>query len=70
MYYSQFGEDRLLDKLFEGRRRGVCVEVGANNGVDGSTTLYFEEIGWDCILVEPNPALCREVRARLKARLF
>ena len=70
MYYSQFGEDRLLDKLFQGRRRGVCVEVGANNGVDGSTTLYFEEIGWDCILVEPNPALCREVRARRKARLF
>lgn len=70
MYYSQFGEDRLLDKLFQGKRRGVCVEVGANNGVDGSTTLHFEEIGWDCILVEPNPALCRAVRARRKAQLF
>lgn len=70
MYYSQFGEDRLLDKLFQGKRQGVCVEVGANNGIDGSTTLHFEEIGWDCILVEPNPALCRAVRARRKAQLF
>jgi FkbM family methyltransferase len=69
-YYSQFGEDRLLDKLFQGSSRGFCVEVGANNGVDGSTTLHFEELGWDCILVEPNPVLCRELRARRKARLF
>jgi FkbM family methyltransferase len=69
-YYSQFGEDRILDKLFQGKRKGVCVEVGANNGVDGSTSLHFEELGWDCILIEPNPTLCRELRARRKARLF
>jgi FkbM family methyltransferase len=69
-YYSQFGEDRILDKLFQGKSQGVCVEVGANNGVDGSTTLHFEELGWDCILVEPNPMLCRELRERRKARLF
>lgn len=69
-YYSQFGEDRILDKLFRGKRNGFCVEVGANNGVDGSTTLHFEELGWDCILVEPNPTLCQELRARRKARLF
>jgi len=69
-YYSQFGEDRLLDKMFQGKPRGFCIEVGANNGVDGSTTLHFEELGWDCILVEPNPDLCRQLRARRKARLF
>lgn len=69
-YYSQFGEDRILDRLFRGKRKGFCVEVGANNGVDGSTTLHFEELGWDCILVEPNPTLCRELRAKRKARLF
>lgn len=69
-FYSQFGEDRLLHGQFGGKRRGICVEVGANNGVDGSTTLHFEELGWDCILVEPNPALCRQLRARRKAQLF
>jgi FkbM family methyltransferase len=70
MYYSQFGEDRILARVFAGRPRGVCVEVGANNGVDGSTTLHFEEIGWDCVLVEPNPELCRELRHRRTARIF
>lgn len=69
-YYSQFGEDRLLEKIFQGKVRGVCIEVGANNGVDGSTTLRFEKLGWDCILVEPNPAMCSLLRARRKARLF
>jgi FkbM family methyltransferase len=70
MFYSQFGEDRILAKIFAGRERGVCVEVGANNGVDGSTTLHFEEVGWDCVLVEPNPDLCRALRIRRRARIF
>ena len=70
MYYSQFGEDRRLAKIFQGRSRGVCIEVGANNGVDGSTTLHFEERGWDCVLVEPTPLLCREIRSRRTATLF
>lgn len=70
IYYSQFGEDRLLDKLFQGKRQGICIEVGANNGVDGSTTLHFEKLGWDCILIEPNPTLCGQLRAKRKALLF
>lgn len=70
MYYSQFGEDRILARIFADRDHGVCVEVGANNGVDGSTTLHFEEKGWDCVLVEPNPDLCRELRQRRSARIF
>jgi FkbM family methyltransferase len=69
-YFSQFGEDRILARLFRAKSKGVCVEVGANNGVDGSTTFYFEQLGWNCILVEPNPELCREVHARRRAMLF
>jgi FkbM family methyltransferase len=70
MFYSQYGEDRLLVQLFAGKTSGICVEVGANNGVDGSTTLHFEETGWNCLLVEPNPALCQAIRARRTAQLF
>lgn len=69
-FYSQFGEDKVLARLFAGVRRGICVEVGANNGVDGSTTLHFEEAGWDCILIEPNPILCDQIRKRRRAVLF
>jgi FkbM family methyltransferase len=68
MFYSQFGEDRILALIFT--HRGACVEVGANNGVDGSTTLFFEQKGWECVLIEPNPTLCRELRANRAAQVF
>jgi FkbM family methyltransferase len=70
MFYSQFGEDRLLARIFEGKRSGLCIEVGANDGVNDSTTYYFEQQGWDCLLIEPNPDLCLAIRAVRDARLF
>ena len=70
MYYSQFGEDRILAGIFDGKSKGLCIEVGANDGVNDSNTMYFENIGWDCILVEPNPVLCNMIRASRKARLI
>jgi FkbM family methyltransferase len=69
-YYSQFGEDRILADLFGRRRDGLCVEVGANDGQHGSTSLHFEESGWRCILVEPNPDLCQLIRSRRSAKVF
>jgi FkbM family methyltransferase len=63
MYYSQFGEDKILFELFNNKTSGICVEVGANNGVDDSTSLFFEKAGWKCILVEPNPYLCQNIRS-------
>jgi FkbM family methyltransferase len=70
VFYSQFGEDRILSGIFRDKPLGVCIEVGANDGVHGSNTLYFEKIGWQCILVEPNPSLCAEIRAVRSATLF
>jgi len=70
MYYSQFGEDKILFEIFQRKTSGVCVEVGANNGVDDSISLFFEKIGWKCILVEPNPSLCRGIRAVRNALIY
>lgn len=68
-YYSQFGEDEILAKIFNEKNNGLCIEVGANDGINDSTTMYFEKIGWDCILVEPNPVLCNLIRASRSATL-
>ena len=57
-------------EIFQRKTSGICVEVGANNGIDDSTSLFFEKIGWKCILVEPNPSLCRQIRAERNALLF
>lgn len=70
MYYSQFGEDEILEWLFADRAAGVAVEVGANDGVHGSTTLTFEKKGWQCILVEPTPQLVEAIRKVRNARVF
>ncbi|MFA6468387.1 MAG: FkbM family methyltransferase [Bacteroidota bacterium] len=69
-YYSQFGEDKILFEVFQKKTKGFCIEVGANNGVDDSTTLFFENLGWKCILVEPNPFLCQQIRMVRNALLY
>lgn len=66
-FYSQFGEDEILASIFLDKPLGLCVEVGANDGRTGSTTLFFEQRGWNCVLVEPNPELCIQLRAERKA---
>ena len=68
--FSQHGEDLGLWSLFEGKA-GTCVEVGAFDGQTFSNTLLFEQRGWTCVLVEPNPELCKHLRrTRPKSILF
>lgn len=56
-YYSQYGQDKWLYKnLFTNKTNGFFIEVGADDGVDKSNTLFFEEtLGWKGICVEPSP---------------
>lgn len=69
-FYGQFGEDRILASLFENNGARTCVDVGANDGVTGSVSLHFEQAGWRCVLVEPNPELCVRLRRERSAFLF
>jgi FkbM family methyltransferase len=60
------GIDRqLLEYVGEGP--GFFVEAGGNDGIDSSTTYYYEKaLGWSGILVEPIPqlaAFARQVRS-------
>jgi FkbM family methyltransferase len=70
LFYSQFGEDKILFEIFQKKTNGLCVEVWANNGIDDSTSFFFEQIGWKCILVEPNPFLCQKIRKERNALLY
>lgn len=56
-YFSQAGQDEYLDRsVFERRRGGIFVEIGAYDGITGSNTLFFELFrGWSGILVEASP---------------
>ncbi len=60
--HGQFAEDRILREIFGERTDGCCVEVGAYDGRTGSASYPFEQRGWRCLLIEPNPALVEEIR--------
>lgn len=61
-YYSQYGEDRILSRIFSGKKNGVCVEVGGYDGITGSNSYFFEKAGWTCLVVEPIPEFCDKIR--------
>jgi FkbM family methyltransferase len=68
-WFSQAGQDRWLDAhVFDGKRDGVFVEVGAFDGITGSNTLAFEVFrNWSGILIEPSPTWA--AKARVNRRL-
>lgn len=55
IYFSQHGEDKWIVENLELPDKGVFVEVGAAEGLQGSNTLYFQNRGWTGLLVEPDP---------------
>ena len=59
MYYSEINQDKYLEEnIFKGYKNGVFVEVGANDGIHISNTLYFEiNNNWTGINIEPIKSL-------------
>lgn len=71
MYYSQFGQDRYLaENIFKDLSfKGYYVEIGAHNGIEGSNSKYFEDIGWGGTCVEPIPELFTDLVRNRRGRL-
>ena len=69
-FYSQWGEDRFLRRIFGAKTTGVALEVGGFDGVNLSNTFHFEEQGCKTIIVEPMPAFAQKIRSRRKAELY
>lgn len=65
MGYAQFGEDMLIDRVFE-HALGTAVDVGACDGVSISNTLHLEERGWRVLCIEANPAYEEALRKNRK----
>lgn len=54
-YYSQFNQDKYIyETFFKNKTDGFFVDIGASDPFNGSNTMFFEELGWSGILVEPN----------------
>jgi FkbM family methyltransferase len=56
-YCGQWGQDKwVVEKIFQHRRNGFFVDIGANDGVSVSNSYYLEkQLVWSGICVEPMP---------------
>lgn len=63
--YSQFGEDGLIEAVFEivGRANRWCFEVGAADGEFYSNTKRLRDGGWSAVLIESDEAKVETLRA-------
>ena len=63
-HYAQSKEDlALFEQFFQGQTRGTFVEMGALDGIAWSNSLAYERVlGWNGVLIEPNPKLCGELK--------
>jgi len=52
---SQFGEDLWILENYCIKETGIFIDIGASDGLQGSNSLLFEELGWWCLCIEPDP---------------
>lgn len=65
--YSQEGEDRVLQRIFDGKSVGFYVDVGAHHPFRFSNTFVFYMRGWSGVNIDATPgsmALFRKHRPR------
>ncbi len=56
-YFALNSIDIEIEKILN-YENGFFIEIGANNGINQSNTLYFEKFkGWSGLLIEPHPGL-------------
>lgn len=68
---SEDGEEIVLYNFFNHKHTGFYIEIGAYTGVELSNTYFFEALGWDGILIEPDPYLYQKcVAARPNSRVI
>lgn len=68
-YFSQYKQDEFLDKvLFNKKRNGFFIEIGAHDGISLSNSLVFEKSrNWEGICIEPNPTVFEKLTKNRKS---
>jgi FkbM family methyltransferase len=53
--YSQEGEDMILSRIFENKKNGFYVDIGAHHPKRFSNTMHFYNLGWRGINIDAMP---------------
>jgi FkbM family methyltransferase len=58
-YYSQIGQDQYyIENISKGKKNGIFLDIGANNGIFESNTAALEiDYNWSGLCIEANPSL-------------
>ncbi len=68
--YSQYKQDEMIDHLFEGKKGGTFLDIGAHDGISFSNTYLFEkERGWNGLCIEPMPSVFKSLERNRKCIL-
>lgn len=68
--HSQYGQDVTVFELLNKPNHGVFLDIGANDGVTFSNSLFFEEKGWTGICVEPHPTIFQRLSKNRQCHLL
>lgn len=68
--HSQYGQDTIVFELLGKPPHGVFLDIGANDGITFSNSLFFEEKGWTGICVEPHPTIFKTLSEHRKCHLL
>jgi hypothetical protein len=61
-FWSQAGQDKIVDELLQGATGLFFVESGGYDGEEHSNSLFFEhKRGWRGMVIEPNPHLYAQI---------
>jgi FkbM family methyltransferase len=62
-HYGQLKQDLLVyNNFFKDKKDGFYVDIGAHDGITGSNTYLFDQIGWKGICIEPNEIRFNELQ--------
>ncbi|MBX3490551.1 FkbM family methyltransferase [Parvibaculum sp.] len=68
--FAACGQDIFVADLLGGKRNGIFVDIGANDGVTVSNSYRFEkELGWTGVAVEPLPSVFEKLKANRSCHL-
>ena len=62
-FYSQFQQDKFIyENFLKNKQKGYFVDIGAYDGECDSNSLFFENLGWEGICIEPNPEMFKKLQ--------
>lgn len=68
--YYAFNYLRSIKRDFFEKESGFFIDIGANDGISGSTSSVFEELGWNGACIEANPHLFKKLIENRNVKCF